>query len=140
VRYEVAARPDDAVICHCRMCQRASGGPAQAYARAPRAALRYAGAEPAVYRSSPDIERRFCPSCGGHLEYRSAGEPDHVWISLGTLDDPGLVRPGRHEHAAAAAPWDGFCDGLPVYLGERPSEAPADAPAEPEAGRVPAPA
>jgi hypothetical protein len=40
VRYRLLAPPNHASICHCRMCQKASGGPIMAFARVKKAQLR----------------------------------------------------------------------------------------------------
>ncbi len=90
VRYELAAPPDSACICHCRMCQKASGQPFMAFARA-AAGLRWTRGAPAIFRSSSVAKRAFCRECGTPLgiEY----DDGVLHIVIGTLDDPSAVAP-----------------------------------------------
>ena len=57
VRYEVGIDDDDAYLCHCRMCQRATGGVSIAFKNVKKTNVRWLGSEPDWYRSSP-IARR----------------------------------------------------------------------------------
>jgi len=58
--------------CHCRMCQRWSGGLFLCF-NAKAGAVTVRG-EVARFRSSPFAERAFCPTCGSHLWMRQVGE------------------------------------------------------------------
>ena len=92
VRYEASEAPHHASVCHCRMCQKASGGPLMAFARVPHAALAWTRGKPATFRSSSLVERGFCARCGTPLTYDFLERP-HISITLGSLDDPEAVRP-----------------------------------------------
>src|SRR3982751_696223 len=62
--------------CHCRMCQRWSGGLFVCFS-ADASAVTVSG-EVARYRSSTFAERAFCPRCGSHLwfnDVEAGGEP-----------------------------------------------------------------
>lgn len=54
--------------CHCRLCQRWSGGVFFCFTAAPDA-VRVRG-EVRSFRSTPFAERAFCPACGAHLWFR----------------------------------------------------------------------
>ena len=56
VRFTVPVDSDDAYLCHCRMCQRASGNISLAMKNVKKAAVSWER-EPDYYRSSP-IARR----------------------------------------------------------------------------------
>ena len=58
--------------CHCRMCQRWSGGLFLCFS-AEASAVRVEG-EVRRFRSSSFAERAFCPFCGSHLWMRDVGE------------------------------------------------------------------
>ena len=92
VRYQASEAPHHASVCHCRMCQKASGGPLMAFARVPHAALVWTRGKPAVFRSSSLVERGFCAACGTPLTYQFLGRP-HVSLTLGSLDEPEAVQP-----------------------------------------------
>ena len=83
--------------CHCRMCQRWTGGLFVCF-RAEAAAVTVTG-EVARYRSSPFAERAFCPRCGSHLWFNdvvAGGEPEHCELMPG-LFDPARDWPLRSE-------------------------------------------
>ena len=63
VRYSVEIDSDDAYLCHCRMCQRATGGVSIAFRNARRNQVTWER-EPDRYRSSPIARRAFCSACG----------------------------------------------------------------------------
>ncbi len=92
VRYALLTEPDEVSVCHCRMCQKASGGPIMAFARVKRPALRWTRGEPASFRSSSLVERHFCGTCGTPLTYNFVESPN-ISITVGSLDDPGARRP-----------------------------------------------
>ena len=92
VRYELSGAPDHASVCHCRMCQKASGGPIMAFARVRKAALRWTPGRPASSRSSSLVERQFCAACGTPLTYNLIEAPN-ISVTIGSLDDPEAARP-----------------------------------------------
>ena len=63
VRYAVTIDNDDAYLCHCRMCQRATGGVSIAFKGVRRADVAWER-EPDWYQSSPIAGRPFCRECG----------------------------------------------------------------------------
>lgn len=69
VRYEVPAGPKLASVCHCRMCQRATGNAFAPLLEVPSAGIVWQG-EPAVWASSSVAERGFCAICGTPLFFR----------------------------------------------------------------------
>ena len=54
VRYELMEPPMRACICHCRMCQKASGQPFMAFATVKQEHLNWTRGTPGVYR---ELER-----------------------------------------------------------------------------------
>ena len=73
--------------CHCRMCQRWSGGLFLCFTADP-AAVSVTG-EVARYRSSSFAERAFCPRCGSHLWFNDvdeAGRPISYELMPGLFD------------------------------------------------------
>lgn len=72
VRYRVDAGRAFASICHCRMCQRATGSPFAALLEVDESRLHWQGT-PKVFVSSNIADRGFCPACGTPLFYRPKG-------------------------------------------------------------------
>ncbi|MGQ0559715.1 MAG: GFA family protein [Sphingosinicella sp.] len=59
IRYSVEVADDDAYLCHCRMCQRATGGVSIAFKQISKAGLSWQH-EPYCYLSSPIARRPYC--------------------------------------------------------------------------------
>jgi len=112
VRYRVTGRLGDCGICHCRMCQRATGN-----AFAPlvvATGVEWQGT-PATWASSNIAERGFCARCGTPLFLRDFGS-DETELMTGTLDDPEIAPPGHHVGIESRLSWAGVADGLPEYV------------------------
>ena len=88
VTITVAGQHDPRVgACHCRMCQRWSGGLFLCFT-AEASAVTVTG-EVARYRSSSFAERAFCPRCGSHLwfnDVEAGGEPKSYELMPGLFD------------------------------------------------------
>lgn len=92
VRYEVGVADDAAYLCHCRMCQRATGGVSIAFKNVKQAELRWLGKEPDWYRSSLIARRPFCSECGTPLGFAFI-EGENMDLTVGSFDEPGRFRP-----------------------------------------------
>ena len=121
IRFQAAVDPDGAYLCHCRMCQRATGAPVVAWLTVRRAAFAWIEGEPAVYRSSPKAERLFCRRCGAQLVFREIAEPDHLDVTIASLDKPEALPPGHHGWTASRIAWFDSADDLPRYPEHGPS-------------------
>ncbi|HEY9068065.1 MAG TPA: GFA family protein [Burkholderiaceae bacterium] len=88
VTITVAGEHDPRVgACHCRMCQRWSGGLFLCFTADTRAVT--VTGEVARYRSSAFAERAFCPRCGSHLwfnDVEEGGEPRSYELMPGLFD------------------------------------------------------
>ena len=112
VRYRLLTPPEHASICHCRMCQRASGQPFMALARVKHEALQWTRGRPAMFSSSNIVERGFCSTCGTPLTYhRLAGGT--VSVTIGSLDDPEAARPVEQFGIESALFWTAGLNALP---------------------------
>lgn len=105
VRYRATAMLDNAHLCHCRMCQKATGGLFAALVAAPNDALSWTRGTPATFRSSAHVDRGFCAACGTPLFYR--GDTGRTNLTIGSLDDP-----FRHAPRWAA---NRACQGSPTF-------------------------
>lgn len=75
-------------ICHCRMCQKATGGFFGPYVDTE--GFVWTKGPPAYFQSSEAVRRGFCAACGTPLSFESKG---HVGIMIGVLDDPEQAAP-----------------------------------------------
>lgn len=103
IRYRLEAMPGGN-ICHCRMCQKASGGPFMAFGGVPTEAFVVTRGALATFQSSDIAERGFCAACGTPLTYRMLGG-QRVGVTLGSLDDPGAVAPEAQFGAESRVSW-----------------------------------
>jgi hypothetical protein len=118
IRYECTGKPVLSVNCHCRDCQKASGGAYTASLVVPKDTLKISG-EVKYYDKMGDsgqtISRGFCPNCGSALFGKPAIQPDLITIRPGTLDDPSTFQPAIDIYVASAQPWDYMNPELPKY-------------------------
>jgi hypothetical protein len=107
VRYEARAYLKSAYYCHCRMCQRSNGAPADVGVFVEVGTLRFTKGEPRFFQSSPFAERGFCATCGSRLLWRplNGEHPEWINLSVGCLDHPERVVPIRHQGVEARLPW-----------------------------------
>ena len=75
-------------ICHCRMCQKATGGFFGPYVDTEGFAWTHGA--PRYFESSQTVRRGFCAACGTPLSFESQG---NVGVSIGALDDPEQAPP-----------------------------------------------
>ncbi|MCP4982283.1 MAG: GFA family protein [Gammaproteobacteria bacterium] len=122
IRYECDQPPVESGLCHCRECQRWTGSAFLAVAGTPLSGFRYTKGSPKLNQSSSIVERCFCPDCGSSLHCRYlvnlggddiAEGPDHVLVSIGTLDSPEAVKMEYHWGVESQLPWVHFDDDLP---------------------------
>jgi hypothetical protein len=124
VRYAVAGPLVDPGICHCRMCQKAVGGPFAAFASVPRDKLAWTRGQPAIFRSSSAGERGFCARCGTPLTFRYFHN-DLIDFTLGSLDHPEAVPPEKEVGVESRVAWlrQAVCGGLPERTTIHPGSA-----------------
>ncbi len=95
VRYSAEIDDGEAYLCHCRMCQRATGGVSIAYKNVPEDKLTWKSG-PDWYQSSPIAHRPFCSACGTPLGFAFLKDNENVDLTVGSFDDPSCFRPTRH--------------------------------------------
>ena len=94
IRFQAQVETDDAYLCHCRMCQRASGNISLAMKNVKKANVRW-DHEPDYYQSSPIARRGFCSTCGTSLTFEFP-DSENMDLTIGSFDDPGRFRPTSH--------------------------------------------
>ncbi|CAN5380609.1 GFA family protein [soil metagenome] len=95
IRYAVQIDDDEAYLCHCRMCQRATGGVSIAFKNVSVADVDWTTRAPDRYRSSAFAQRGFCAQCGTPLTYESDGY-ERLDLTIGSFDEPGAFFPVEH--------------------------------------------
>jgi len=119
VRYVLKATPKSS-FCHCRMCQRATGGVFAALSMIRKADLVWTRGQPTYYASSTVAVRGFCAACGTPLSFAYI-DKDRMEVTTGSLDDPWSVGLAEHFGVESKMPWLKLADGLPEHCtGEHP--------------------
>ncbi len=107
--------------CHCRDCQRASGGGFAAGVLVPADAFRLTQGSP-KYHLQPSVsgghhKRGFCAQCGSPVT--AAENAEHpsgvVGVVAATLDDPSWFRAQMEIWTSDAQPWDQLDPTVPHY-------------------------
>ena len=118
IRYECTGQPVLSANCHCRDCQKASGGTYTSALFVPKGTLKITG-DVKYYDKTGDsgqvISRGFCPHCGSALFGKPTILPGLISIRPGTLDDPSTFQPAMDIYTSSAQPWDYMNPGLPKY-------------------------
>ena len=115
VRYRIEAEPMFEFACHCRACQKATGGSPTYGFIVPKTAFVVTEGEPVGYVSRGDsggeVERQFCGKCGSPLFSKLEGQPDFMVIKVGSLDDPSAFHVAIDMWMSSAQPWHQPHDG-----------------------------
>ena len=112
VRYRIDAAPVNPHVCHCRMCQKASGAAFMAFAETDLGHFQWTRGAPAWFRSSEAVERGFCAACGTSLHFRYVGS-DRLDVSLASLDEPDAVTPAKEFGYESRLHWLDLLGTLP---------------------------
>ena len=117
VRFTARIDNDDAYLCHCRMCQRATGSVSIAFKGVKRGDVEWQG-EPDWYESSPIARRPYCRECGTSLGFAFREGSDSMDLSVAAFDDPSRFVPKHHFGAESIHRAWLNTDGLPEYRTE----------------------
>ena len=112
VRYRADRLNDDAHICHCRMCQKAVGGPFISLVSVNSDQLHWTRGKPAEFMSSGNTARGFCASCGTPLYMRDL-DGTKVFLTIGALDDSDAVPPKNQYGNESRRVWFETLHALP---------------------------
>ena len=113
VRFEADIADDDAYLCHCRMCQRATGSISIAFKNLPKSSVRWVS-EPDWYQSSPIAVRPYCAGCGASLGFQYP-DSENMDLTVAAFDDPSRFQPKWHFGIEAAHRAWINTEGLPEY-------------------------
>jgi hypothetical protein len=112
LRFALSAAPLRVTLCHCRMCQKASGAPFASFAEIAKDSFAWTRGKPASFRSSSIAERDFCKACGTPMSYRRI-DGDSIEIMTGTFDRPDRLVPTSQFGTESRLGWVGTIAALP---------------------------
>jgi hypothetical protein len=113
IRYTATIRDDSAYLCHCRMCQRATGGVSIAFKNVAKRDVAWER-RPDLYASSPIARRGFCRECGTPISFEFP-DGDNLDLTIGSFDEPARFRPHHHFGVESWHPQWLDTRGLPEY-------------------------
>ena len=113
VRYRADASAAEAYLCHCRMCQRATGSISIAFKNIRKSDVSW-NSEPDWYASSPIARRPYCAACGASLGFEFP-DSEKMDLTVAAFDDPSRFRPIHHFGAESLHRAWLNTEGLPEY-------------------------
>jgi hypothetical protein len=117
VRYEAQVFLKSAFYCHCRICQKSSGQPAEITVPIKAGTLVFTKSKPKYYVSSQHGQRGFCGECGSRIVWQAL-QPENDWLTnvdVGSLDNPADVKPSKHIFVDTRLPWYIIDEQLPQF-------------------------
>ena len=120
-RYRLTESPLIVHACHCRDCQRLTGGPFVINIWIEGKFVEPGPAAPKSFRLVGGSGQHhhdvfFCESCGTTLWSRYHIVPgDCLFVRAGTLDTPEAVKPDVHIYTRSKLPWLSLPEGVPAF-------------------------
>ena len=119
VRFKISGELMGTGVCHCRACQRATGGPPNYVVLAPKTGFSIIKGQAKVHATTADsgneVGRAFCADCGSPLYTAVAETVPFYPVKVGALDDPSSFQPQIHLYMEDAQPWHLTHEGLPQF-------------------------
>jgi len=132
VRYRLTSRPMFTHACHCRDCQRQSGGAFAINALIETDRIEKLAGEPRATAMPTESGRPHdiyrCETCDTPVWSDYGGRPGLRFVRVLSLDDPNTIRPDAHIFTRSKVPWVRLPDDQPAFevFYELDSEWPAD--------------
>jgi hypothetical protein len=114
VRFTVPVADDEAYLCHCRMCQRATGSVSIAFKNFKAADVAWESG-PDWFDSSAIARRPFCSECGTSLGFEFRKDSENMDLTVAAFDDPSRFKPKHHFGAESIHRAWLNTEGLPEY-------------------------
>ena len=105
--------------CHCRDCQRSSGGPFSSFVTVATEAFKVSQGSLRFHDSPSEAggrtHRGFCPDCGSPIVVNADAAPQFAAIRTASLDDPSWFNQQMDVWTSDAHPWDEMNRALPKF-------------------------
>jgi hypothetical protein len=117
VRYEADVFLQNGYACHCTICQRSTGQPAEITVLIRAGSLMFTKGQPKYFQTSGFGRRGFCGDCGSRLVWQAIDQSDDWMTNLcvGGLDNPKEVKIACHMYVDTKLPWYDFSEHLPTF-------------------------
>jgi hypothetical protein len=112
--------------CHCRDCQRVSGGPYAPVVFVPAKTFKVTRGTVKHHTTPSEAngkhKRGFCAKCGSRLTGGEGPGSTYVGMTASSLDDPSQFRPMMDMWVSDAQRWDHLVPKLPKFEKYPPKE------------------
>jgi len=118
--FEASGELFDVLNCHCSICRKLTGATFSTYGAVLKGQFNWLCDPSRVreFRSSQNVSRHFCRSCGAMIASIDQREPNSIYLSVGLLHPSIPVKPEYHQYVVSKATWYEIQDDLPQYLTE----------------------
>lgn len=113
IRYAFYAPLEGIHVCHCRMCQRATGGLFAALAGGKPQNFAWTRGTPEFFASSNLAKRAYCARCGTPLSFKYETPEARMYVTIGSLDDPERAPIEKQFGIESRLSWVKFCEEIP---------------------------
>ncbi len=103
VRFKVEGELGRPSLCHCRMCQKAFGGPYGALVSVKTTQLTWTRGTPSHFQSSNLVKRGFCSACGTPLTFEWSDKVTD--LAIFAFDEPADIVPVVQMATDTAPAW-----------------------------------
>ena len=118
ISYTFSGEPLRQVNCHCKNCQKTSGGPYLANIFVSEDNLLIKGS-PKVYQHLADsgnqMTKKFCGNCGAQMFSLGSGRPGIVIIRGGTIDNLEIIQPTLNIFVSSKIPSTPLNESLSTF-------------------------
>ena len=110
LRYRAEGKPNRVTACHCKFCQRRTGGALSVHVWYDKKKVEIKGDGMAQYEHRSDennhwLRLHFCQKCATTIMLTIERMPDVYLVTGGTLDDPKSVEIEVHSWMRSSPPW-----------------------------------
>lgn len=117
VKFQIAQKITDIVICHCSECRRAQGTAFATNGNVENKNFIFLSGEDNLteFRENKNKSRFFCKSCGAPIMAKLKQKPEYTRIRLGTITTEVNEPIEKHIFLNSKANWDNICDDIPQH-------------------------
>ena len=128
IRYTISVPVSELRACHCRSCQKVTGGAGSVNAVISSAAFALTHGTPKRYTARADsgrtLNRYFCGDCGSPIYSQRVETPEMMTVRAGTLDDSSGMKITANIWTKSARAW-GYIDPATTQHPGQPDAPPA---------------
>ena len=121
IRFRIEGELGEASICHCRMCQKAMGGPFGAFVSTGKAKLVWTRGDRKRFQSSNQVHRGFCGDCGTPLTFEFGDRL--LGLAISAFDEPDAIAPTEQLSPESRVAYVERLSSLPAHASDEPRAA-----------------